>query len=262
MRQVLATCVLGVVALGGLEARGQTLAEELVGRWAINTAERCASEAYQVSLSAGVLEFRDRNGKVTQERVLGATREAITAQKIEAGGAPGAIWEYRRTGPQAVTVRNVTAGRSFSILSCGEAVAQAPAPASQQGAGDVKVGFLAGTLETFDGRGGCNYILESDDRKRRPNDPNSPWRPVAANAGGEDIDDLVVNIEGRDMQAKAAGRPANGGPFLFDGSVAGYSVRIPNARFVSCGWECSKVVTRLDISRGTLRKSIPVVGYC
>ena len=72
----------------------------------------------------------------------------------------------------------------------------------------------------------------------------------------------VKSMSAKSMLAKPARRTDMIGGIAFDGSVAGYTVRIPDARLRSCGHECGKATTRLEISKGGARTTLNVVGYC
>jgi hypothetical protein len=237
-------------------AQGQPLAQAMVGSWAVGSVDKCASAPYRVTLDGGTIVFRDHAGKVTRERIEAASPTAmVTRVEENQPGKPVAVWNYERKSADMIAVTNTTTRRAFTIHRCEE-----PAVA-QQGQGDVKVGFLAGRIQTFDGRGGCTYVLEADDRRRRGPNDTTPFKPVAASAY-DDPAELVVNIDGRDMLAKPARRTDTIGGIAFDGSVAGYTVRIPDARLRSCGHECGKATTRLEISKGGARTTLAVVGYC
>lgn len=237
-------------------AQGQPLAQAMVGSWAVGSVDKCASAPYRVTLDGGTIVFRDHAGKVTRERIEAASPTAmVTRVEEHQPGKAVAVWNYERKSADTIAVTNTTTRRAFTIHRCEE-----PAVA-QQGQGDVRVGFLAGRIRTFEGLGGCTYVLEADDRRRRgPNDP-TPFKPVAASAY-DDPAELVVNIDGQDMLAKPARRTDSIGGIAFDGSVAGYAVRIPDARLRSCGLECGKATTRLEISKGGARTTLNVVGYC
>lgn len=122
-RRIAVALALSALAAAGTarDASGQTLAQSMAGTWAIGGADRCVSAPFQVSLSNGVLAFRDRAGKITREKVEQDTPGSFRGQPLDPQ-APA--WIYRRSGATVVAT-NERDGRSITLFNCDAAPAQA-----------------------------------------------------------------------------------------------------------------------------------------
>lgn len=114
--------IVAILAIGnasGQSASSQSLAQAMVGSWAIGGIDRCSSAPYQVSLAERILLFRDRTGKVTREAVEDDADDRLKTRALDAQGAQqNAIWIYQRKSTSTISVTNTLTGRSFNIFRC------------------------------------------------------------------------------------------------------------------------------------------------
>lgn len=245
---ILATSALLPGGAPAQPAQGQPLAQAMVGSWAVGSVDKCASAPYRVTLDGGTIVFRDHAGKVTRERIEAASPTAmVTRVEENQPGKPVAVWSYERRSADTIAVTNTTTRRAFTIFRCAEVAV------AQGAGGDFKVGYLTGEKEVYDDIGGCGYYLVADRRKRD--------RRMIAGCHAQDIDNLVVNIDGNDVVATPT-RPlpvGKGGPMHY-GTEAGHAIVYEITKVVGCGWECHVVHARLEISRGGISKTVNMVS--
>jgi hypothetical protein len=130
----------GWMALGQ-PASGQTLAQAMVGTWAIGGVDRCSSAPYQVSLSNDILIFRDRAGKIVREKIEQASADTLKSRSLEtATPSQSSTWAYKKRDANTIQVSNEATGRSFSLFNCNPvpAVAQQQEQSRPQAASDQR----------------------------------------------------------------------------------------------------------------------------
>ena len=108
------------------QAGGQSLAQAMVGAWAVGGVDKCATAPYRVTLDGGTIVFRDRAGKMTRERIEAASPAAMVTRVEESQqGKPAATWNYERKSADTIAVTNTTTRRAFTIFRCEEPPSEA-----------------------------------------------------------------------------------------------------------------------------------------
>ena len=140
-------------------------------------------------------------------------------------------------------------GEPINLIKC--SIAESDTSSSQLTSAttqDTKIGYLAGTIKTFDGAG-CSYYRASDDKKKNK-------KLIGADdAVGKGF---VLNLDGRDVLFKGS----NNSKGEFTGSFDTNTLRIPAAKSKGCGEECSKTLTSFNLNLSGTVTQTPVVGYC
>lgn len=104
-----------------LVVRAEGVLDGAAGAWAIGGGTACARSSYQLEvLPSGTgmtIRFRARSGRVNQERVDAQPGDGFTATTKASPDVPaGTRSEYTAGGPAVFVVRNLSSGRSFTLV--------------------------------------------------------------------------------------------------------------------------------------------------
>ena len=104
-------------------ARAQGLLDGMGGAWAVGSTASCLRSPYALTVTtrdgSPVLSFRDRAGRVNDERVDSQQAEGVTTTTLRSPDVPpGTRWSYAAAGTEAFVVRNLSNGRQFTIVRC------------------------------------------------------------------------------------------------------------------------------------------------
>lgn len=124
-RSLLHAVLLLVLAAGPAHAQGWP--QILPGIWTADLAASCRTKSYAVTVAGNELRFRDQDGRVNVETIIGQRADGILTETALSSEVPaGTRWEYSIVSADELRVRNLASGRPLVLTRCLEGKAAVP----------------------------------------------------------------------------------------------------------------------------------------